>query len=402
MVAPDKNSTLPAILADRSAEEDFSEEASLDQSALVPELVAPERTTGQSSTSGRAGSARSQELWVRLEAFLAMRAPKTYETYLGVLREWSRFLGAELGTPSAADRLTSATDLHAMAYLKWLAQRPGHRPRGRTSRANTAALQTHTAARKKKTGLEFEQSNATIHKKVAALRRIYRMLLSANFLSENPFDTDRVKPPPRDSGRKRPTEMVPFDRVLALIQQAEGPTPKQAQDRAILSCLFGGGLRRSEILALRVGDVRRTAKGTRFLYLRATKAGKDAEQALPPWAAAAIEKHLENRIAQEAQEGDPLFTSFRGRGGITPSGRGISASGVHKLFKLYCRAAGLGDRYSPHSARATAITRLLDAGIPHREVQEFSRHSSIQMVEVYDKRRIGIEQNPAKKLSYDS
>jgi integrase len=64
-------------------------------------------------------------------------------------------------------------------------------------------------------------------------------------------------------------------------------------------------------------------------------------------------------------------------------------------------AAGAGRYATPHSARATAITKLLADGIPHREVQEFSRHSSIQMVEWYDKRRFSVEQSPAKELSYE-
>jgi hypothetical protein len=50
----------------------------------------------------------------------------------------------------------------------------------------------------------------------------------------------------------------------------------------------------------------------------------------------------------------------------------------------------------------TAISKLLSDGISHREVQEFSRHSSVQMVELYDKRRIGVEDNPGKKLEYDN
>ena len=62
--------------------------------------------------------------------------------------------------------------------------------------------------------------------------------------------------------------------------------------------------------------------------------------------------------------------------------------------------AGAGNFVSPHSARATAITKLLSDGFSHREVQEFSRHASIQMVEVYDKRRISIDDNPASDLDY--
>ena len=70
-------------------------------------------------------------------------------------------------------------------------------------------------------------------------------------------------------------------------------------------------------------------------------------------------------------------------------------------MKEYCECVGLDpDQYSPHSARATGITKMLEQGIPHRQVQEFSRHSSVRMVELYDKRRIQIDHNPAKVLEY--
>lgn len=68
--------------------------------------------------------------------------------------------------------------------------------------------------------------------------------------------------------------------------------------------------------------------------------------------------------------------------------RGVAST--HTLYGSWVRAltrAGLDPRhYTPHSARATAITKLLADGVPHREVQEFSRHSSVRMVERYDKR----------------
>lgn len=354
---------------------------------------------------GRAAKGSAAELWVRLESFLSMRAPKTYETYIGILREWSKFLGSELGSDDSATLILGARDIHAMAFLRWLAGRPGEAPRMKRRESSRArGLSTYIdRSRSKKMGLEEQQSNATIAKKVAALRRMYRMLIGAGLipLGKNPFDSDTVKSPPKDSGRKRPTEMVPFELVKRIISATDDSTPKGIQDRAILSCLFGGGLRRSEIVALRLGDVRKTAKGTVFVYLRATKAGKDAQQAVPRWTAEILARQVHERKKQRADSGDYLFCSFRGRGGKTPTPEPLSASGVYKLFKLYCRKAGAGDFLTPHSARATAITKLLADGIPHRRVQEFSRHSSIMMVELYDKRRMGVEENPAKDLDFD-
>lgn len=345
----------------------------------------------------------SAELWIRLEAFLSMRSPRTHETYRGILREWSSYLKAELGSAESASRLTQATDLHAMAYVNWLSSRPGEIPRlkRKVSSAARSIVLSQGAGREKKLGVEHFQSNATIAKKIAALRRIYRMLIGAGLVSGgNPFDSDKLRAPPKDSGRKRPTEMVPFEKVLQIIEQADISTPKGRQDRAILACLFGAGLRRSEVVNLRIADLRKSSAGTVFLYLRATKAGRDAQQALPEWAAAALAAHLKERIKNKAEGADPLFVSFRGKGGASPAPSSISPAGVYKLFKTCCRRAGVGSFFTPHSARATAITKLLEDGIPHREVQEFSRHSSIQMVELYDKRRIGVDRNPARKLRY--
>ncbi len=323
---------------------------------------------------------------------------------MGIVREWCTFLGAEAGTTVAAAKVQAVSDMHAIAYRNWLSKRPGERPRSRASAAPAGReLSTERRFRARKSeGLEATQSNATIAKKFAALRRIYRMWIASGFpIAVNPFDVDRVPPPAKDAGRKRPTEMVPFALVMRVVNGPDPTTPKGLRDQAILAALFGGGLRRSEVVNLRVGDVRRSSKGTTFLYLRATKAKRDAQQALPGWAAEIVQALATLRRAEGAGDADYLHVSYTGPGGKAPTLRCVSASGVYKLFKHYCRAAGAGRFCTPHSARATAITRLLDSGIPHREVQEFSRHSSIQMVELYDKRRIGVDENAAKELRYE-
>jgi integrase len=303
--------------------------------------------------------------------------------------------------------MITATDLHAIAYRKFLENRPGEKPRFQASSKSAASTERHisttlTSGRgKKKDGLDATQSNATIHKKFAALRRIYRMLVASNLgLSENPFEADKVPPPPKDAGRKRPTQMIDFDLVMEIISLPDTSTAKGRRDRAILATLFGGGIRRSELVALRLGDVRKTSGGTTFLYLRHTKAKRDAEQALPTWAAEPLWSLIAERKADGASDADYLFVGFTGRAGQATSRGAISDTGVYLLFKRYCMAAGAGAFATPHSARATAITKLLSDGIPHREVQEFSRHASIQMVEWYDKRRFDVEQSPARDLSY--
>lgn len=359
-------------------------------------------------------------VWVRISAFLALKAPSTRVTYSGIIAEWCRFLGTEPGTPEAAQALIDATDLHAIAYRTFLERQPGEPPRfvphngaggaagAVVPPATAAATQPPTTERAsmrrrgaKRDGLDATQSNATIHKKFAALRRIYRMLVAARLgIADNPFDADKVPPPPKDAGRKRPTQMIDFDLVMEVISAPDLTTPKGRRDRAILALLFAAGLRRSELVSLRIGDIQRTNNQTTFLYLRYTKAKRDAQQAVASWAAEIVWPFVEERRGSGAGPADFLFVSFAGPAGATATTRPLSDTGVYLLFKKYCQSVGAGYHATPHSARATAITKLLADGISHREVQEFSRHASIQMVELYDKRRFSLEQNPAHQLAF--
>ena len=356
------------------------------------------------------GSGGGLEPWIRVDAFLSTRAPNTAITYRGIFLEWCRFIGASIGTAAGAKKICSVSDLHALSYRKWCFEQPGQKSRmvssgsiaGRSTLKKSKAISTKiNSANKKSVGLENTQTNATVWKKLAALRRLYRVLVAQELIRSNPFDTDKVLPPPKESGRKRPTEMVPFEFVTEVLSLPDESTEKGLRDKALLYVLFGGGLRRSEVAGIRLGDIKKSARGTAFIYLRATKAKRDQEAALPDWVATVVQQFAAvRRAVHKAGDGDFLFCSYTGRAGLTPVNEPISHSGIYKLFKEYCLRAGVDKHVSPHSARATAITKLLSDGLSHRFVQEFSRHSSIQMVEVYDKRRIGVDSNPAKGLGY--
>lgn len=343
-------------------------------------------------------------LWVRVSAFLSLKSPNTQRTYAGVINEWCNYLGAEAGSSRAAELFINAGDLEAIAYRAHLETQIGQNPRYSASATarSSKAIRISRAGKNRKDGLQSTLANATIRKKIAALRRIYRALMAANLgIKFNPFDADRVPPPPAQSGQKRPTEMIDFKLVQRIIKLPDIKTAKGLRDRAVLAVLFGAGLRRGEVVNLRLSDLRTSMNGTAFLNLRATKSKRDFNQALPKWAAEAVRELAASRRSQGARDGDFLFNSFRGKGGRTATNEPISDSGIYKLFKFYCRLAGANHFATPHSARATAITKLLADGISHREVQEFSRHASVQMVEVYDKRRISVDENAAKDLKYD-
>jgi site-specific recombinase XerD len=341
-------------------------------------------------------------VWLRIGAFLELKSLNTQQTYLGIIKEWSEFLGAPAGSLTSAELFLKATDLHAIAYKKWLESRPGQKPRANYSKSSETQISTIKNNQATRDGLQASQTNATIAKKFAALRRVYRMLIASDLgITKNPFDVDRVPPPSKLSGQKRPTEMISFEKVQEIVNLPDEKTPKGLRDKAILALLFGGGLRRSEATKIRITDIKKTANHTTYVYLRSTKGRKDASQALPNWSAKIVHALVDQRLKAGASSGDYLLVSYRGPGGLHSTNNPLSNSGLYRLFLRYCKLAGVNNFVSPHSARATAITKLLSSGFTHREVQEFSRHASIAMVEVYDKRRISVDESPAKDLDYD-
>lgn len=306
----------------------------------------------------------------RLAIWLSGLKRSTRLKYEQILHEWCLFLGAE--SPASSARLMlAATELEAARYREWLYTRPGYRG---------------------------NHGNATIAGKMAILRKAYRIISSLTDKS-NPFDPILVPPPSKHANLKRPTEMIPFESVRAIRDLPDVSTPKGVRDHAILALLFGGGLRRGELSKLSISDVKRSPKGAIYVVLRGTKNGRDYHQALPPWAGDSVERLVSQRLAESATPASPLCNSYVGRGGLISIEKPISSSGIYKLFLGYAEQVGITGR-TPHSARATAITKLLADGVPYRNVQEFSRHASVQMVELYDKRRLSVDESPAQGLDF--
>ncbi len=320
-----------------------------------------------------------KEFWRKVSNFLAVRSVTTQDTYCGILHEWCTFLKGEWGGDNGARVLLGATDSEAVRYRSWLSTRLGHKPRA---------------------GGSEKLSNATIAKKLGALRKFYSVLATCGLRSSNPFSRDLVPPPSENAGRKRPTEMIEFGLVQKLIDAPDTTSAKGRRDRALLVALFGGGLRRSEAVKLKLRDFKTTQSGASFLALQETKNGRDAQQAIPNWASDLLNAWTNERRAQGAADEDYLFPNYTGRGGLVLTKRALSANGLYKVFKAYAKQVGAGDTATPHSARATAITKLLSDGVSYRAVQDFSRHSTVTMVERYDKRRTGVETSAARALKY--
>ncbi len=309
------------------------------------------------------GKRDDQKAWELITLYMGRRSRGTQRCYAHTLKVWKGHL-----LPRG---VLEATRLDAERVAKAFQAKPGIEPRYSGS---------------------DKLSWATVYNHLARLRLLYELLVGHGLIKQNPFSAELVNSFRRQRVVKRPTEMMREDEARLLINS---PTERDAlglRDRAILACLFGGGMRAGESVNLKLRDLGRTHRGTGFVRIFVQKNQKSDDHALPEWAFSRLVALKKAREEAGAEPGDYLCVSAKGIK--------LTHVDVFRMFKRRCRDLGLPAHYSPHSARATSITRLLEKVRDYRIVQEFSRHSTVMMVELYDKRRFQLDEAPQKGLEW--
>ena len=218
-------------------------------------------------------------------------------------------------------------------------------------------------------------ANATLARKLSAVRGLYRYLLARHGLELDP--TARVRSP------KLPQRLPPaVDRAeLGALLRGDGFDGSFADQRdlTVLMTLYGLGLRRAELLSLGVGDVV-GARGDGLAAkaeIRVTgKRSKTRLLPVPPQLMAQLVHYVELRDAAfEEVDTDALF--------LTDRGRPLYPKAVYTLVRRQLERASWADGRSPHVLRHAFATHLMDAGADLRSVQELLGHASLASTQVY-------------------
>ena len=145
-----------------------------------------------------------------------------------------------------------------------------------------------------------------------------------------------------------------------------------ARDWALVTLLFGCGLRISEALSLTLGDIENKPETLRII-------GKGQKERIVP-VLPAVYDTIEKYIKQCPYTGDkskPLFRSVRG----LPMSARMAEKTVEKL-RAYLQ---LPDYVTPHALRHTFATALLSGGADLRSLQELLGHASLSTTQLYTK-----------------
>ncbi|RYG90800.1 tyrosine recombinase XerC [Loktanella sp. IMCC34160] len=142
-----------------------------------------------------------------------------------------------------------------------------------------------------------------------------------------------------------------------------------ARDMAVVTLLYGCGLRISEALSLTGADAPLPE------VLRITgKGGKERIVPVLPAARAAVDSYVA-ACPFEAEPGAPLFRGVRGKG--------LNPRAVQKVMEQARLQLGLPATATPHAMRHSFATHLLNAGGDLRAIQELLGHASLSTTQAY-------------------
>ena len=154
-------------------------------------------------------------------------------------------------------------------------------------------------------------------------------------------------------------------------------TPAGARDAAMIALLYGAGLRRSEVVALDMGDYN---PETGELVIRAGKGHKDRTAYATNGSGLALAAWLKAR----GSEPGPLFCPVLKSGRVIV-GDPMTGQVARQMLAKRGQQAGVSD-FSPHDLRRTFISDLLDAGADIVSVQHLAGHSNVTTTAKYDRR----------------
>jgi integrase/recombinase XerD len=168
-------------------------------------------------------------------------------------------------------------------------------------------------------------------------------------------------------------KVLSFAEVEALLAAPSRDEPRGLRDAAMMEVLYATGLRVSELLRLRLGDLHLDAG-----YLRCWgKGSKERVVPLGSEADATLQAYLANARPEllGKKRTDYLFVNQRGGA--------ISRQGFWKIIKRYGMQAGIRTPLSPHVVRHSFATHLLENGADLRAVQIMLGHADISTTQIY-------------------
>ena len=206
--------------------------------------------------------------------------------------------------------------------------------------------------------------------RLVPVRAFFKWLTRQNHLLYNPASELELP----KIGHRLPKHVLTIKEAEQVINQADVTDPLGFRDRAILETLYSTGMRRMELIGLKLYDFD-AERGT--VMIRKGKGDKDRMIPIGDRALAWIERYVQEirpRLVMEPDEGIVFLTNL---------GESFTPNRLTQLVRNYVKAAEIGKKGSCHLFRHTMATLMLENGADIRFIQQMLGHVKLDTTQIY-------------------
>ena len=196
-------------------------------------------------------------------------------------------------------------------------------------------------------------SNSTINQSINSIKFYYEVVLG---MPNRFYDVERPRP------QEKLPEIISKEEVKEMINRTYN-----LKHQSIISLLYSAGLRRGELLNLKITDI----DSKRMTVRVAQGKGKKDRYSI-------LSEQLLLKLRLYFKEYRPEKYLFEGKPGCP-----YSASSVVKIVRKAAQAAKINKTVKPHTLRHSFATHLLEAGTDLRYIQILLGHNSTKTTEIY-------------------
>jgi len=159
--------------------------------------------------------------------------------------------------------------------------------------------------------------------------------------------------------------------LLDNTKDEELPTRRPVRDKAILEMLYATGMRCSELVSIRIGDIDMENKTVRI----SGKGSKERIVLFGDKAKNKINQYLVNERPHVHESSEKLFLNNRGSA--------LTSRSIQRIIEMFRQFLKIDRPITPHKIRHSFATHMLNQGVDLRVVQELLGHKTLSSTEKY-------------------
>jgi len=211
-------------------------------------------------------------------------------------------------------------------------------------------------------------SAGSVNRKISCIKSFYKFMLKEGILTGNPVDKI-VRP----KNRKKLPGFVDAESMDELLDRFEfGADFEGVRNRMIIEMFYQTGIRRSELIQLKIGDFRKDEGLLRVL-------GKRNKERVIPVSNSFIhyfEEYL--KIRNEILPPDSGYPVF-----ITLKGRPVYPKLIYRVVHKYLGFVTTLEKKSPHVLRHSFASQMLNRGADINAIKELLGHANLSATQIY-------------------